>query len=162
MSLFFWSTGGVVWCLLFQIQHYLTLSGHTWKQLQGAPCFLQIRKNFNLPTFYMKLHFTQECIPVGCILPSGGSPPGTPEPEPPKDQTPLGPEPPGTRPLPEAGTNPLGPDPIQKQEPPRIRHPPMNRITDTCKNITFPQLCLWAVNMDQLLHTTPNVQVIKI
>ena len=25
--------------------------------------------------------------------------------------------------------------------------PPVNRITDTCKNVTFPQLRLWAVNM---------------
>ena len=26
-------------------------------------------------------------------------------------------------------------------------HPPVNRVTDTCKNITFPQFCLQTVNM---------------
>ena len=83
--------------------------------------------------------------------PSGGSPPGTPpgagtpwsrypldqtppEQAPPQDQTPLG-----------AGT-PLGPDPPQEQASPRDQTPPStNRITDTCKNITFSQLRLRAV-----------------
>ena len=26
-----------------------------------------------------------------------------------------------------------------------VWHPPVNKVTDTCKNITFPQLRLWAV-----------------
>ena len=49
---------------------------------------------------------------------------------------------------------PPGPDPLQTRNPPgpgtplsRTRHPPVNRITDTCKNITFPQLRLRAVKM---------------
>ena len=54
----------------------------------------------------------------------GGLHPAPPGPEPPKDQTPLAPESPGTRPLPEAGTNPLGPDPLQKQNPPQEQAPP--------------------------------------
>ena len=48
---------------------------------------------------------------------------------------------------------PPGPDPPGPGTPPGTRHPPgsgpppppVNRITDTCKNITFPQLRLWAV-----------------
>ena len=35
----------------------------------------------------------------------------------PKGSDPLGPDPPGTRPLPEAGTNPLGPDPPEAGTP---------------------------------------------
>ena len=31
---------------------------------------------------------------------------------------------------------------------PRARHPPMNRMTDRCKNITFPQVRLRVVIMD--------------
>ena len=67
----------------------------------------------------------------------GGSPSGTP-----RDQTPLGPDPPG------AGT-PLGPD-YQRSSPPDqiplgAGTPRVNRITDTCKNITFQQLRLQVV-----------------
>ena len=85
----------------------------------------------------------------------GGSPPG-----PPLEQAP-----PGSRP-PRAGTprdqtppwsrHPPGPDTLwsrhspgagtpPEQAPPRDQTPPVNRIKDTCKNITFPQLRLRAV-----------------
>ena len=29
---------------------------------------------------------------------------------------------------------------------------PVNRITDRCKNITFPQLCMWMVNISEFTH----------
>ena len=63
---------------------------------------------------------------------------------PPRDQTPLGPDSPG------AGTPPPpGPD-YQRSSPPDqillgAGTPRVNRITDTCKNITFQQLRLRAV-----------------
>ena len=68
----------------------------------------------------------QECIPVGCVLPAavavrGGG----------LHQSP--PTASGTRPPPRT-RHPPGPD-----------TPPVNRITDTCKNITFPQPRLRAV-----------------
>ena len=60
----------------------------------------------------------QECIPVGCVPPA---------------------LPPGTR-------HPLGPGTPRNQTPLVPGTPPhVNRITDTCKNITFPQLRLRAV-----------------
>ena len=42
---------------------------------------------------------------------------------------------------------PPGPGTPAGADPPGAGTPPMNRITDTCKNITFPQLRLRAVNM---------------
>ena len=105
------------------------------------------------------LKIKQECIPEGCLPPAavavtGRGGVGL-------DQIPLnfhlgcgsgnlqgmlGPDPPGL------GTPP-GPGTPQGQAPPRTRHtprtkhtpqdqthmPPVNRITDTCKNITLPQ-----------------------
>ena len=59
---------------------------------------------------------------------------------PPHDQAPL-----RARHPPGAGT-PQGPG----------THPPVNRITDTCKNITFPQLRL---RMVKKLHKTPLINV---
>ena len=84
----------------------------------------------------------------------GGSPPGTPLGAEPLTRHPLGAEP-LTRHTPGADI-PLGPDtPWSRHAPgadtPPLRPgtpehtPPVNRITDTCKNITFPQLRLRAV-----------------
>ena len=36
-------------------------------------------------------------------------------------------------------------------------HPPMNRITDRCKNITFPQLRLRAVKIESIVGTTQEI-----
>ena len=56
-----------------------------------------------------------------------------------------------THPLPWGGL-PLDRDPPPWTEtppgqrlPPWTEDPPVNRITDKCKNITFPQLSLWVV-----------------
>ena len=73
----------------------------------------------------------QECIPVGCVLPTLYHTRGLPDRDPPS----LDRDPPGQRPL-----NRDSP----WTETPRQR-PPAQRITDRCKNITFPQLCLRAV-----------------
>ena len=52
---------------------------------------------------------------------------------------------PGTKhPPPGADTHPRDQTPLD-QAPPGPGTPPVNRITDTCKNITFPQLRLRAV-----------------
>ena len=86
----------------------------------------------------LNLYFTQECIPVGCILSAtvavcfrgGGSLPSPPEQAPPQDQAPP----------PRAGT------PLETCckacwdttcNACWDSTPPVNRITDTCKNITF-------------------------
>ena len=66
----------------------------------------------------------QQCIQVGCVLPThyrsvGG---GLPNRDPP-------------------GRQPLGTElPPPRQRPPWTEEPPVNRITDRCKNITLPQL----------------------
>ena len=59
----------------------------------------------------LRLGFEQECIPVGCVLPTLYHIGGLPDRDPPR-QTEI---------------------------------PPVNRITDRCKNITFPQLHLQLV-----------------
>ena len=69
--------------------------------------------------------------------------------EPPLDRDPLGQRPPTNR------DSPTDRDPPTDREPPGQRPPgqtspwteipPVNRITDRCKNITFPQLRLRAV-----------------
>ena len=81
----------------------------------------------------------------------------------PRTRHPPGPDPPGPGPL--GIRHPLlGPDPPRDQalpwdqappqdqappwdQTPWDQAPPVNRITDTCKNITFPQLRLRAVKM---------------
>ena len=70
--------------------------------------------------------------------PDQAAPPGADHPPPdqadPPDQAPRRADPPPTR------------QPPGSWHPPhRSRHPPVNRITDICKNITFPQLRLRAV-----------------
>ena len=82
----------------------------------------------------------------------GGSPPGTPwDQATPLDQSPPpGADPPrtrhpGSRPPPEADpprADPPGPGTPPGVDPPT--HPSVDRITDTCENITLPQLhCGW-------------------
>ena len=97
----------------------------------------------------------QECIPVGCVPPAAVAVLGglhqTPrwEQTTPLDQAPpMTRHPTGTRHPPRAGTFQEQASPWEQAPPtPRSRHPlpPVNRITDTCKNITFPQLHLRAV-----------------
>ena len=53
----------------------------------------------------------QECIPVGCVPPAALAIWGVSTRHPPRTRLPL----------------------------PRSRHPPVNRMTDRCKNITLPQ-----------------------
>ena len=81
--------------------------------------------------FVSKIRIKQECIPVGCVPPAAVAVGGSPSGTP-RDQTPPGP-----------GQNPTL---------------PMNRITDTCKNITFPQLRLRAVIMTNFysVHNNPT------
>ena len=74
------------------------------------------------------MHFEQDCIPVGCVPSAavavsgvGGLPGGC---------------------LPRRCTPP---------DPEADTPPPVNRITDTCKMITFPQLLLRTVKMLQLV-----------
>ena len=123
MSLFFWLTGGVVWCLLFQIQHYLTLSGHTWKRLQGAPCFLQIRKNLNLPIFFNEIALYIRMHSSRMHTAHSSSHLGGLHQAPPWTRTPWDQTPPRTRPFPEAGTNLLGPDPPRSRNLPQEQAP---------------------------------------
>ena len=78
----------------------------------------------------------QECIPVGCVPPTAVAVGGGLHHAPPREQTTPDQAPPQT------GTP-------REQTPPRSRHSPVNRITDTCKNITFPQLRLRAVMMEE-------------
>ena len=40
---------------------------------------------------------------------------------------------------------------------PDTPYPPLNRITDRCKNITFPQLLLWTVKIEPTLSCYNNM-----
>ena len=92
---------------------------------------------------FMQIYGQQECIPVGCIPPAavairGGSPPGTPlEQIPPRTRHPPFPAdqaPPWDQAPPPRADTPTPPPG------PGTSPPPVNRITDACKNITLPQL----------------------
>ena len=75
-----------------------------------------------------RMHTTRSLLYRGISLtvnPPGQRPPGQ---RPPLDRDPPGQSPP-------------------RQRPPLARDPPVNRITDMCKNITFPQLRLRVVIM---------------
>ena len=77
--------------------------------------------------FCRKLH-EQECIPVGCIPPAAVAIWGGLHQAPPRTDTPQSRHPQTRYPLPEQTPNPPG-----------TRHPPVNRMTNRCKNITLPQ-----------------------
>ena len=66
-------------------------------------------------------NFQQECIPVGCVPSAAVASPG------------------------EGGICPGGCLPRSCVCPGGVHHPPVNRISDRCKNITFPQLLLRTV-----------------
>ena len=99
---------------------------------------------------------TQECIPVGCVLPScNHTAGGSPQTETPRTETSLPDrDPPDRDPRTETslpdrdprtetpGQRPPSPRqrPSLDRDPPRTETPPVNRITDRCKNITLPQL----------------------
>ena len=96
----------------------------------------------NLTYFaYFNHEYEQKCIPVGCIPPAAVAVQGGLPQAPLQDQAPLGPGTPQDRappwdqvPLPGPGTS-LGPGTPTLQE----QAPPVNRMTNRCKNITFPQ-----------------------
>ena len=110
-------------------------------------CILKSRKNYH-PQFrdtkldeLNKIILKQECIPVGCVPsaavavpPKGGLP-----------QCMLGYHPSDQAPPPREQTLPWTKyppriDPREQTPPhqtPQTRHPPVDRMTDTCKNITF-------------------------
>ena len=71
----------------------------------------------------------QGCIPVGCVPPALYCTGGLPDGDPPGWGSPSCP-----------GQRPLDRDPSRRTE-----TTPVNRITDRCENITFPQLRLGAV-----------------
>ena len=102
-------------------------------------------------------HFCKERISVGCVLPArdgmaiGSLPDRDPPKQRPPGQRPPGQRPPGQRPLERdlVDTDPLDRDPqteTPRQRPPWTerptldRDPPVNIITDRCKNITLPKL----------------------
>ena len=85
----------------------------------------------------------QECIPVGCV-PSAAVAPAHPL----AMHTPYATHTPcHTCPLPHTPSCllPHMPPPRHTCSPAMHAPPPVNRITDSCKNITFPQLLLWTV-----------------
>ena len=80
--------------------------------------------------------------PGGCLYQApptpypqdGAHPPTWDQPSPPDKVSPGNRHPPWTR-------YPPGADPLRTRHPPdQARHPPVNRITDACENITLPQL----------------------
>ena len=91
--------------------------------------------------FLVKSSKIQECIPVGCV-PSAAVAVGGVYTRHPRDQTP-----PPSRHLPGSRHNPPPRSKPPGTKPPGVGTPPVNRITDTCKNITFPQLRLRAVKI---------------
>ena len=101
--------------------------------------------SFGWQLFPIYFYLQQECIQVGCILTTvvaipGGSPLSIPPCAEPLEEAPPGADP------------PLGADSPGSRHPHASRHPweqkpPVNKMTDMCKNITLPKLRLWAVKM---------------
>ena len=93
-----------------------------------------------------RMHTTHSSGRVGGRSPPG-SPPGNrhpPGPGTPREQTPPGPGiPPEQTPWDQAPLRsrpPWDQLPTRNRHPPGTRHPPVNRMTDACENITLPQL----------------------
>ena len=101
----------------------------------------------------------QECIPVGCVPPTAVAVRGaisTRHSPPSRSRTP----PPWSMHPPDQA--PPGPGTPRDQTLREQAHPPVNRITDTCKNITFPQLRLRAVIMLRMSATYLYLRVVYI
>ena len=98
-----------------------------------------------------KAWWKQECIPVGCVPPAAVAVRGglhqAPSRADPQSRPPTGPgNTPDEAPPDQAPPTSRPPAPGNRHRLPGSRPPPpVNRITDTCKNITFPQLRLRAV-----------------
>ena len=101
------------------------------------------------------VHMGWECLPLvlGDVHPLGRRPLGR---QPPGKHFP-GRHPPGRVDTPWAetssGRHPLGRHPLRQtnptpmQTPPSGRHPNVDGMTDSCENITFPELLVWIVNI---------------